>query len=742
MITPIEYDVIGISRPALPLNLNPVLDVPTLPTTTVAYDYRPKQLNAPPKTVNIVPDKPLPPQTIYPAPNDPTILIPRPKPQPEIKVMTAGMNQPELRGVMPLTTYAGNAAIYLSDADFSGYLPITGGTMEGSINMGGNSITNLADPVNSGDAVNKGFMTSNFLPLAGGTMNSGAVINANGGSVEELSKLSAFNSLLIEAPTNITMETLFGSVNINGETDLNLHLTNATGLLRGDTYLDIVSDDNIRLSAVGIIDVSGSTIFKADANMNSHKIVNCANPVDAQDVATKAYGDATYLKLTGGTMTGVIDMSSNTISNLPLPVANGDAVNKAYVDTAGGNYLPLSGGTMTGVIDMSSNAITNLPLPSSNGDAVNKLYVDAFGSNYLPLAGGMMLGGINMNGNDLSGIGSMSAGGVSEQIEFGTPLAPMLNYDVYATNVNMYSYNPVNAMLINGAGGITMNSAADVNINAPDVNITQITEATNFMNLTAAGGIVLAAGGVVDMTAGGACTINAGGTIQILSTGNISVGSGNVLGSDTEIEKVGFKDNEVYKAGTDDIQFSDVWFMDGQFAKLELYSSVDTKTRFTQKNAGDFLITMSGGDAVVAGGALKPASIKDNTGSVGLANQILSADSTGGSVKWVAAPVVPDFASLGQFVQGPTGTTVLTPALKGITYMYISGLTQNFDSTGLGAGDAGWYCYVKNCFNTNVLVQENGSPIAGNTSTLYPAGAANNSAICIILWNGASLKMF
>lgn len=51
----------------------------------------------------------------------------------------------------------------------------------------------------------------------------------------------------------------------------------------------------------------------------------------------------------------------------------------APIDTLSGlssGKLSLSGGTMTGGIDMGTNSITNVPTPVNGGDAVNKDYVD------------------------------------------------------------------------------------------------------------------------------------------------------------------------------------------------------------------------------------------------------------------------------------------------------------------------------------------------------------------------------
>jgi hypothetical protein len=86
---------------------------------------------------------------------------------------------------------------------------------------------------------------------------------------------------------------------------------------------------------------------------------------------------ASKLNLTGGTMSGAINMGGNLITNVTDPSSAQDAATKAYVDAQiGGAYLPLAGGTMSGVINMNSFGITNLVDPTDPQDAATKNYVD------------------------------------------------------------------------------------------------------------------------------------------------------------------------------------------------------------------------------------------------------------------------------------------------------------------------------------------------------------------------------
>ena len=118
-----------------------------------------------------------------------------------------------------------------------------------------------------------------------------------------------------------------------------------------------------------------------------------------QELETGLEGDlAGYLPLTGGTMTGAL--------NVQTPTEDANAATKKYVDDAVQNatdpelegrvealetsqatqdteisnlkngttalpYVKKAGDSMTGVLNMSNNKVTNVADPTANGDAVN-----------------------------------------------------------------------------------------------------------------------------------------------------------------------------------------------------------------------------------------------------------------------------------------------------------------------------------------------------------------------------------
>lgn len=176
----------------------------------------------------------------------------------------------------------------------------------------------------------------------------------------------------------------------------------------------------------------------------------------AQTTATQAVSDASAAQTTanaalpkaGGTMTGGLNMGSQSLSNLAAPNNTADAATKGYVDTGVSSAssaasaaqttanaaLSKAGGTMTGGLNMGSQGLTSLATPVNNTDAATKGYVDTSVSAAssaasaaqstantavsdaataqttanaaLPKAGGTMSGTLNMGAQSLTNLGT------------------------------------------------------------------------------------------------------------------------------------------------------------------------------------------------------------------------------------------------------------------------------------------------------------------------------------------------
>jgi len=162
----------------------------------------------------------------------------------------------------------------------------------------------------------------------------------------------------------------------------------------GDSTIGSALDDVLEVILGGVVDLR---VDNTCLDLVTPKpIKNVTNPTNPQDAATKDYvdteivalnlgGTGPFLQLSGGTMTGALDMGTNLINNVIDPAAAQDAATKNYVDTeivalnlgGTGPFLQLSGGTMTGAIDLGGFAITNLLDPVNPQDAVTRAFADA-----------------------------------------------------------------------------------------------------------------------------------------------------------------------------------------------------------------------------------------------------------------------------------------------------------------------------------------------------------------------------
>lgn len=184
----------------------------------------------------------------------------------------------------------------------------------------------------------------------------------------------------------------------------------------GDIFLDNTQSDRIQLGDSRKLSLSGGTMT-GPINMGGQKITNIGNPTDNNDVANKIFVDtafqtlesemgttlAGYLQLKGGTMSGVLDMGGHYIQNLEDPQADDDAANKGYVDGQVEGLQSSINSSLGDYLLLSGGTLTgDLIL---NGDPVmpmqasTKGYVDRLYGGTLPLSGGTLTGPLVLSGN-------------------------------------------------------------------------------------------------------------------------------------------------------------------------------------------------------------------------------------------------------------------------------------------------------------------------------------------------------
>ena len=300
-------------------------------------------------------------------------------------------------------------------------------------------ISNVGNPQNDFDAVNKITLDSE-------------VTGINAELTDVNNQITALTTRMGTAEKNITKNTsdiasLTNRVTTN-ETSINNINTEITNIkqdintVEGD-YVKKAGDTMTGNLTMGLNQIVMDTGHIAAGNntllfegypkidVDGAKISMVADPVDVMDAANKEYVDnavagvkptGDYLPLTGGTMTGDINMGVNNSVRF-------GAANYALYQNEGTGHLVLTGNSNTDIVEMNNigtvqfgneTTIKNVKTPKNNQDAVPKSYVDGQISiakndvyeqiqNYLPLTGGTLTGPVHFG----------TTASIGELVDFG-----------------------------------------------------------------------------------------------------------------------------------------------------------------------------------------------------------------------------------------------------------------------------------------------------------------------------------
>ena len=232
------------------------------------------------------------------------------------------------------------------------YIRSNGGTpVSGSIDMRGNTLYNVSDPVNPQDVA-----TKKYADEAGWDYS--AIFKTQYGT---------FRSK--------------GNIDMRGYTLMNVLDPAHAQDVATKRYVDAANRafifDNNKYLAVGEVSMGGKRLENVGTPLENFQAANKFY-VDAL-VEVSTAGDKALRKIQDGVFAseGNINMNGNSITGLPNPVDRNAAVNKNYVDN-GGAIAKNPDGSFSAVsdIDLLGYRLKNLSNPKDDRDAVNKFYVD------------------------------------------------------------------------------------------------------------------------------------------------------------------------------------------------------------------------------------------------------------------------------------------------------------------------------------------------------------------------------
>ena len=264
----------------------------------------------------------------------------------------------------------------------------------GSLDMRGNTIYNVADPVNPQDVVTKVYVDN--------TKGSGVIGRKTGDSVSIKENLDFLGKQKIKnLPDPVNDHDAVTKEYVDTTTTPFLKLNQTKYNTKGDidmgdqfTVLNVKTpiDDNHIVDKKYVDEMdnlksaftfkNGSYYAKGGIIMRKNKLGGLQEPTNDGEAATKKYVDDTtknlFIDENDNIAFGLnVDMEGNQILGLPEPVQDEEPATKKYVDDLQTQYIDKRGNVkFDRSINVGNNRIFSLKDPKKDYEATNKKYVD------------------------------------------------------------------------------------------------------------------------------------------------------------------------------------------------------------------------------------------------------------------------------------------------------------------------------------------------------------------------------
>ena len=269
------------------------------------------------------------------------------------------------------TTDTGVSLTYINN----NYVRSDGGTpLTGSLDMKGNIIYNVAEPVNPQDVATKVYVDN--------TKGSGVIGRRIGDAVSIKENMDFMGKQKIKNlpdPVNdhdaatkeyVDTKTELGDIDMEGKfTVLNVKTPINDNHITDKKYVD----DN-----AAFVFRNNEYYAKGNINLRNAKLGGLREPTQDGEATTKKYVDSHFIDGNDNIVFGRdVDMEGNKIFDLPLPKQDDEPATKKYVDDLQNQYIDKRGNLKFGRnINLDNKRIFALKDPKKDYEATNKKYVD------------------------------------------------------------------------------------------------------------------------------------------------------------------------------------------------------------------------------------------------------------------------------------------------------------------------------------------------------------------------------